>query len=536
MLMLSDNTITPSVITDGEIRLVENQLKKILVSKYFKSAKQMQRFLKYIVENTIAGEEKELKQYTIGIEALLFEDDFDPEENPAVRIMGCRVRKRLDEYYADDRNNDEIIIFIPKGSYIPEFKKNTNVKNSINESLQTSRGPTLALVSFTDKTQRQTANRLILQITDTLATEISRYLYLQLVVRNPFSDKEKLYLPSAEFKSTHRADYILALFLQKFDGDDNKYKLIYRLVLMETDEVLWSESHEITGQFIAKEDFIIREITATVTDHLQGMMHTHWSRRALANKDTIPDYHKVLVYFRNYTDHFDRRSFVEGVNVCLEALKRNSNDVIANVVYASYCRREYEYGYGIIDSPLEKSKEYIDTAIRVSPNSHEAHFVHGLTLFYQKEWERSVEAFELARSICKNNVVSEFAIGYYLCKMNHWDKGLHLVSEAMSLSSNYPSYYHFVPFLDLYRQGKYQQALYEAKKIITPGLVHGSLARCISYAQLGKLEEAEKEFQKILERYPTFMEKGRMHISRVLGTESLTEKIWDGVLKVSNKL
>ncbi len=120
--------------------------------------------------------------------------------------------------------------------------------------------------------------------------------------------------------------------------------------------------------------------------------------------------------------------------------------------------------------------------------------------------------------------------------MNQWDKGLHLVSEAMSLSSNYPSYYHVVPFLDFYRQGKYQQALYEAKKIITPVLVHGSLARCISYAQLGEQEEAEKEFQKVLERYPKFMEKGRMHLSRVLGTESLVEKIWDGVLKVSNKL
>ncbi len=532
--MATDHSITSPAIAGEENRLVEDQLKRVLASKYFKSAKQLQRFLKYIVEKKIAEEEREIKQYTIAVEALLFTDDFDPDENPAIRIMGGRVRQRLDEYYEDDGKNDELIISIPKGSYIPEFKKNTHDKK--NDHILSSQGPTLALVSFTDKTQSQSTNRLLLQITDTLANEISRYLYLQLVVRNPFSDKEKLYLPSAEFKSTHRADYILALFLQKFDGDDNKYKLIYRLVLMETDEVLWSESHEITGQFIAKEDFIIREITATVTDHLQGMMHTHWSRRALANKDTIPDYHKVLVYFRNYTDHFDRRSFVEGVNVCLEALKRNSNDVIANVVYASYCRREYEYGYGIIDSPLEKSKEYIDTAIRVSPNSHEAHFVHGLTLFYQKEWERSVEAFELARSICKNNVVSEFAIGYYLCKMNHWDKGLHLVSEAMSLSSNYPSYYHFVPFLDLYRQGKYQQALYEAKKIITPGLVHGSLARCISYAQLGKLEEAEKEFQKILERYPTFMEKGRMHISRVLGTESLTEKIWDGVLKVSNKL
>ena len=121
--MASDHPITSPAIAGEEIRLVEDQLKRILASKYFKSAKQMQHFLEYIVEKKIAGEEKEIKQYTIAVEALLFADDFDPEENPAVRIMGGRVRQRLDEYYDDDRSNDELIISMPKGSYIPEFKK-----------------------------------------------------------------------------------------------------------------------------------------------------------------------------------------------------------------------------------------------------------------------------------------------------------------------------------------------------------------------------------------------------------------------------
>ena len=54
--MVSDHSIIPSAITGEEIRLVENQLKSILASNYFKSPKQMQRFQKYIVEQTAAGE------------------------------------------------------------------------------------------------------------------------------------------------------------------------------------------------------------------------------------------------------------------------------------------------------------------------------------------------------------------------------------------------------------------------------------------------------------------------------------------------
>ena len=55
-----------------------------------------------------------------------------------------------------------------------------------------------------------------------------------------------------------------------------------------------------------------------------------------------------------------------------------------------------------------------------------------------------------------------------------------LVKKAMSLSSTYPAWFHLCPFLDYYRQGKYQEALSEAQKISTPGILHGPLARCIA--------------------------------------------------------
>jgi len=529
--MVSEPPITPPVITGDEIRLVKKQLKRILASKYFKSAKQMQNFLKYIVEKTLAGEGNVIKQYTIGVDALSLADDFDPEGNPAVRIMGGRVRKRLKEYYDNNKNNEEIIISIPRGSYIPEFNKNTNII----ENLDVSRGPTLALVSFSDKTQSQITNGLLLQLTDTLATELSHFLCLQLVVSNPFADKDQSHLLSTGFKSSKGADYALNLFFQKIDRDDNRYRLTYRLVLLETDEILWSENYVFTDHPIEEQDYVIGKITATVTDQLQGMMHTHWSRKLLTNLDTIPDYHKVLVYFRNYTDNFTADSFVKGVNVCLEALNRNPNDILANMFYASFCRREYVYGRGLVKFPLERGKECIETAIRLSPNSHEIRYVYGAILFCLNDWEHSVEEFELARSISKNNMVTEFGIGFHFCKMNQWDKGLKIVNKAMLLSTNYPSSYHLAPSLHFYIEGKFEQALYDAKKINMPNLVHGSLARCVCYAQLGKQKEAEKEFQEVLNRCPTFMEQGQVQLARFLGTKSIVDKVWDGVLKVTNK-
>ena len=126
------------------------------------------------------------------------------------------------------------------------------------------------------------------------------------------------------------------------------------------------------------------KITARVADHQQGEIHTHWSRKQLENVLTIPDYNEVLVYFRYYTDRLCRGAFAKGVDFCLHALNRNPNDVIANVIYSAYCRHEFVYGYGIIELPLKRGRECAETAIRIKPNSHEAHYVFGQILFSKK--------------------------------------------------------------------------------------------------------------------------------------------------------
>ena len=213
--MGGDTLITPSSVSKEERELVERALKKVLSTRYFSSAKQMQRFLTYIVKKTLDNKGELLKQYTIGTEALSLAEDFDPESNPAVRIIGGRVRERLREYYENDGLYDEVIISIPKGSYTPQFRKNIPIVNSPDEHHGNSRGPKLALVCFSDRTQDKESNRLLFQITDTLAKELSRFLFARLVVCNPYADKDQSFLIEKEMKAEKRADYILALYLQQ---------------------------------------------------------------------------------------------------------------------------------------------------------------------------------------------------------------------------------------------------------------------------------------------------------------------------------
>lgn len=518
-------------VTSNDAQLVEYQLMQILASPYFKSAQQLQKFLKYVVRKTLANQENHLKQYTIAVEGLELPTDFDSDNNPLIRIVAGRVRERLDKYYKKEGINDPLLISISKGNYIPNFikKGRTLVSKKVESGVST--GPKLALVCFSDKTQNKTSNRLVIQVTDTLAKELSHFLFSRLVVSIPYADKSKS--GQSVMKEKYDADFVLALYIHQLPND--KYELLYRLLSTDPEEVLWSESYEIDNTIAINEQYsILAKITATIADLQQGIVLIHWARKLLEDKENIPPHYQTLVYYRHYSDYLNRAAFAEGVEVTKQALTRNPNDVVANIIYSDYCRREYVYNYGVIESPLITGKQCAETAVGLKADSHEAHFAMGQILFCLKEWDNCIHAFNTARSISKYHAVVEFGTGFHIALIGNWEEGLRLINKAISLSSSYPTWYHLIPFLNFYRQEMYLEGLFEAKKIVSKSLLHGPLARCISYAQLGEKEKAKIELEEVIKRYPLFMTNGKQMLTKFLGSEELAEKVWDGVLIASN--
>ncbi|HEX6114461.1 MAG TPA: hypothetical protein VFZ10_19365 [Geminicoccaceae bacterium] len=97
------------------------QLARILASTEFKAAERNHRFLRYIVEEALAGRGDRIKAYSIAVEVLGRDASFDPQSDPVVRIEASRLRRSLEHYYIVAGRDDPIRIEIPKGGYVPEF-------------------------------------------------------------------------------------------------------------------------------------------------------------------------------------------------------------------------------------------------------------------------------------------------------------------------------------------------------------------------------------------------------------------------------
>jgi Carbohydrate family 9 binding domain-like len=112
----------PAPPAEPEIRAA---LSAIISGRQFQSASRLSSFLNYIVQETLKGNDHHLKEYVLGTEVFGRAADYDPRIDPIVRNYAVRLRKKLEEYYAENPDACDVIISLPKGHYVPAFSRRT---------------------------------------------------------------------------------------------------------------------------------------------------------------------------------------------------------------------------------------------------------------------------------------------------------------------------------------------------------------------------------------------------------------------------
>lgn len=102
---------------------IRKQLDAILESESFARSPRMQRFLRFVVEETLAGRTNQLGEYGIAIAVFDRDPDFEPALDPIVRNDARRLRAKLLEYYSQSFSQPGMVIIeMPKGGYVPIFR------------------------------------------------------------------------------------------------------------------------------------------------------------------------------------------------------------------------------------------------------------------------------------------------------------------------------------------------------------------------------------------------------------------------------
>ena len=116
----ANNTGLPTAEISAES--IRAALEKILASPGFANADRISRFLRYTVEETLNGQTDKLKESLLGIDVFGRKPSYDPRVDAVVRTEAVKLRARLREYYESEGREDEVVIDLPKGGYIPAFR------------------------------------------------------------------------------------------------------------------------------------------------------------------------------------------------------------------------------------------------------------------------------------------------------------------------------------------------------------------------------------------------------------------------------
>ena len=116
---VTDAREMPATIpSPAEIRMAVSHIRS---SRTMRSCLKLMQLLEYVVEATIEGEAEYLKETTIGVSVFGRKPDYDPKVDTIVRSQAWRLRAKLRKYYATEGLNDDTIISLPRGHYVPMF-------------------------------------------------------------------------------------------------------------------------------------------------------------------------------------------------------------------------------------------------------------------------------------------------------------------------------------------------------------------------------------------------------------------------------
>jgi TolB-like protein/Tfp pilus assembly protein PilF len=209
---------------------IREHLARLLTSNAFAHVDRLKRFLRYVVEETVVGRADNLKEYSIGVEVFDRETSFDPRTDPIVRVQARRLRARLVRYYDEEGRHDQLRIELPKGSYAPQFHRNSAVQPRRSLIAVLAGRNTVSVKHFTDLSPAGDLGYFCGGLSDEIINVLTKVPQLRVVAFANASDSESAQAATIISGSVRKSGNDLRITVQVVDTATGSY--------------LWSETFD----------------------------------------------------------------------------------------------------------------------------------------------------------------------------------------------------------------------------------------------------------------------------------------------------
>lgn len=488
--------------------VVKLLLERIIDSRQFCNSPRLSRFLSYVVEETLEGRMDRLKGYTIGLEVFDKPDDFDPQTDTIVRVQARALRRKLDQYYAQDGAQDPVRISIAKGSYEPKFEQFWDVKPQIKEiassNVQPTRKPSIAVLPFDDFSQNGSHEFYSLGLTEEIIADLSRFKELSVFSRSTTQKAKSEGLSVKQMREKFLPDFILE---GSFRTDDETVSVTVNLVEASEDKVILVDTfkHQMSpAALYGMQDEIAELIASRISDQFGpiGQFAKRARRVGQSTKwetiDWIYRYHRKGIEL----SHAERIEIKTGLET---AIAQDSNSSDAHAVLALLLLDEYRLEIG--DRPANTLDLALARAHRAVERDNESAMAYcsmAVAQFHRGEFASFHRAADHALKLNPGHADMMAVLGTCYATHGEAQRALPLLDKAILLSPLHPDWYHLIRAIALMQTQGAEVALAEMR--IAP-LPRKSFYRCHliwMLVEAGELDAAHQEKKALLKLWPEF--------------------------------
>jgi TolB-like protein len=477
--------------SDADREAVRAQVERINRSGPFAQSPRRQKFIAYVVGETLAGRGDRLKGYQIAVDVFGRPGDFDPNVDPIVRVEAARVREKLREYYETEGRSDAVRIELPKGSYTPHIEMRRPQEGDLGSLLMASQetrslpspmfswsnprmtagvaaaalllllamwnlrhGPvpattagtdtlTLAVLPFDNIGGDPAWGRLADGMTQDITTDLSQSKDLLIIARN---STERYRAKTADVRDIGRDLGVRYVLEGSIQPGDNRVQVTAQLIDARSGEHVWTTRYNrpVTDIFDVQSS-LTEEISATLAGYEGAVANAE--RKLIRRKPP-----SVLTAYENYllgmaakhggvSGGVSKEGLDEAERLFLKAVERDPQLARAYVGLAYVFEYRLDLNLGSPSDNVARLIEVANKAARLDPNDGEAQMVLGHAYVYQGLTEQALQQFAKAEALAPSNADVLILIAWYLPQLDQSRRAVALAERALRLNPNYPAWY-----------------------------------------------------------------------------------------------
>ncbi len=528
------------VLSEAKTVAIQAELQQVLASEDFAASQHLSRFLRYIVEQSLAGNAERLKERTVARNALDRGADFDSRFDPIVRVVAGKLRRALDRYYAKDGLSNALKIEMPKGGYRPVFQQRDEDEIPATETASPERTaetslqddslgrPVVAILPFVTFGGGEEIRCLADGLAQDLCIHLSRYSWIQVIdylmtQRLPPHEAAPWSLPSRL-----KADYCLwGTFREVPQG----CRITLQFLQADNGVVIWGESFDCkSGKNLQHELDRLARNAALLLGDVFGILSRAIRSASLTKRTEKATAIESLFQFFDYEMHLGDKDYTRIVQSVTKIVRAFPNVALAWSALATL----HLNGVAMVSktkSPdaSQQALYCVQQALKADPSCAFAHWSSGLYHLMHGNPEESLAAAERTVEHANGAPFEVGAAGAMLTINGQAERGLSLIEQATRLNAGLPGWVQWTAAIHQLDQGEYQEALAASEHFSIPDCFWDPLLRSVALTGVGEKTEGDLLLQRAVNLRPELAERPQELVGRIIHRQEARRQIIERV-------